>query len=150
MKWNETIASQCRYGEVAQNIWGDADIIWEDSEADYQGHATILAKTPDGKFWLYEWFYGSCSGCDSWEAAEMTDEQIEAEMRDQSAVFDDAEEMLLFLSNRQPVVTESREYDTGGLAGMLDVLCGDTCERHQSAYDAMKEYYNKTRLCWSD
>ena len=140
MKWNETEASKCRYGEVAGNIWGDSDVIWEDSEANYQGHATILAVTPDGKWWFYEWFYGSCSGCDTWEAADMSNEAIEKEMRDQSAIFDDAEEMLLFLSNREPVVTESREYGTGGLVGMLDCLSGGTCDRQLSAYKAMQNY----------
>lgn len=61
-------------------------------------------------------------------------------MRDQSAIFDSAEEMLLFLSNREPVVTESREANTGGLLGMLDVLTGGTCDRQLSAYETMQEY----------
>lgn len=102
MKWDETIASKCRYGGIAEDIWGDAEIIWENSHDDYQGYATILAKTPDGKWWYYEWWYGSCAGCDTWEAAEMDCKEIEAEMRDQSAVFDNEDEMLLFLGNMQP------------------------------------------------
>src|ERR1700739_419908 len=60
--WSETIASQCRYGDVAESIWGDWDIIWEDSEADYQGHASILARK-NNRYSFYEWYYGSCSGC---------------------------------------------------------------------------------------
>ena len=140
MKWDETIASRCRYGHIAERIWGDANVVWEDSELGYAGHATILAHTPDGQWWFYEWFYGSCSGCDTWENAELSDDEIETEMRDQSAVFDDGDDMLLFLSNREPVITESREFDTGGLIGMLDILCGDTCERQLSAYQAMQSY----------
>ena len=140
MKWNETVASDCRYGEIAARIWSDANVIWEDSESDYQGHATVLARTPDGKWWFYEWWYGSCSGCDTWEAAELTDDEIEAEMRDQSAIFDSDEEMGLFLSNKEPIITKSRTFDTGGLVGMIDILTGGTCERPKTAYAAFQEY----------
>ena len=38
MKFDETTASQCRYGNVLERVFGDWDIVWEDSEADYQGH----------------------------------------------------------------------------------------------------------------
>ena len=61
MKWDLTVASHCRYGEEAQDLWGDWDIVWEDSEDNYQGHAKILA-TKDGRWAYYEWNYGSCSG----------------------------------------------------------------------------------------
>lgn len=54
MKWNKTRASQCRYGRVAKKIWGDWEIVWEDSEANYQGHATILAKKKN-RYSFYEW-----------------------------------------------------------------------------------------------
>lgn len=97
MKWNETVASECRYGEVAEQIWGEAEIIWENSEADYQGHAAILALTADGRWWFYEWWYGSCSGCDSWEDAGLTDDQIQAEMENTAAVFQDIEVLKRFL-----------------------------------------------------
>lgn len=36
MKWEETIASQCRYGDIATRIWKDWNILWEDSTCDYQ------------------------------------------------------------------------------------------------------------------
>lgn len=143
MKWRETEASRCRYGEVAGEIWGDADVIWEDSEADYQGHATILAKTPDGRWWFYEWWYGSCSGCDTWEAADLTDDQIREEMERSAAVFDDPDIMRRFLGEGELVVSESREAMTGGLTGGLDVLTGGTCERHKAALAAMNAYLSE-------
>ena len=39
MKWSDTTASKCRYGEIAGEIWGGWDVIWECSSDDYQGHA---------------------------------------------------------------------------------------------------------------
>lgn len=89
MRWDETTASQCRYGEVAERIFRDAEIVWEHSEADYQGSANILARMPDGAFVHYEWTYGSCSGCDEWEARDLDDDAIEAEMRGAMAVLAD-------------------------------------------------------------
>ena len=91
MKWNETIASKCRYGDVAQNIWGIAEILWEKSEADYQGSASFVAKMPDGRYCFYEWSYGSCGGCDTWEAAHLSDSEIQQEMDESAAWFDDKE-----------------------------------------------------------
>jgi hypothetical protein len=88
MKWNETIASECRYGHIAGKIFGNADIIWEDSESGWQGHAKILAAMPDNTFALYYWSYGSCSFCDSWERAEFTGEQIQEEMRKDTSYMD--------------------------------------------------------------
>jgi len=80
MRWEDTEAAECRYGDIAGEIWGDWEIIWENSEADYQGSASFIAYK-DGTYVYYEWDYGSCSGCDTWEAANYTDEQIEKEMR---------------------------------------------------------------------
>ena len=88
MKWDETIANECRYGYNARNIWGDSEIIWEYSEADYQGGASFLAIDPNGIFSFYEWSYGSCSGCDDWENRELSDEEIEIEMRSDAVYFD--------------------------------------------------------------
>ena len=85
MRYDETIASKCRYGDVAQRIFGEDEIIWEDSEEGYTGSASLLVKRQDGSFAHYEWSYGSCSGCDDWEMRELTDDQIEAEMRAQTA-----------------------------------------------------------------
>lgn len=96
MKYNETTAYQCRYGEVAERIWGTSEILWEQSYADYQGEAAILALMPDGQLCFYEWTYGSCSGCDGWEAAGLSDEEIEQEMRDSSVYFGTFDELLEF------------------------------------------------------
>lgn len=85
MKYIETIACRCRYGEVAERIFGDAEIIYEDSCDDWQGYARLLAHMPNGEFCYYEWFFGSCSGCDDWEFRKLDDTSIEKEMRSELA-----------------------------------------------------------------
>jgi len=97
MRWDETVAARCRYGWNAKEIFGDAEIIWESSEDDYQGWANILGQMPDGRFFHYEWTYGSCSGCDEWEARELSDDEIEKEMRESAAWFNDAQTLLRYL-----------------------------------------------------
>ena len=91
MKYSETIASKCRYGDVAERIFGEALILWEHSEDDYSGNANLFAKMPDGQFCHYEWTYGSCSGCDEWEERKLSDDAVEAEMRKSAAWLKDLE-----------------------------------------------------------
>ena len=97
MRWQETQANKCRYGEIAERIFGEADIIWEHSEVDYQGYATVLAAFPDGTFAHYFWSYGSCSGCDDWENRHLSDDQVEAEMRQGMAVIKDVPTLRRYL-----------------------------------------------------
>lgn len=124
MKWDETIASRCRYGEVAQEVWGTWDILWEDSEADYQGHASFLAKKGN-KYCFYEWWYGSCSGCDGWENENLTDEEIKQEMQDTAIWFNGKKSLKRWLENLDKVPVSNYGIDnTGGLASGLDMLCG--------------------------
>jgi len=81
VKWDKTTACECRYGDVIGRVFASADIICEDSKADYQGYAEIIARFDNGVFVHYNWNYGSCSGCDSWEALESTDDEILMEVR---------------------------------------------------------------------
>lgn len=125
MNWNETTASRCRYGDVAETIWGDWDIIWEDSMADYQGHASFVA-AKDGKYSFYEWHYGSCSGCDGWEAAGLSDKQIADEMKDSALWLNGKAAMLDWLERLEggnPISNYSMEAG-GGLTAGLDILGG--------------------------
>lgn len=102
MRFSETVASQCRYGSNAQGIWGGWDILWEDSEADYQGHAAILA-TFKGKYCFYEWTYGSCSGCDTWEDQGLTGDQIE--MRDTAMWIGDRDQLRIWGAMLDPMIS---------------------------------------------
>lgn len=101
MKWNETVASEARYGDVAERIFGGAEVLWEKSEADYSGSCNVVARMPDGTFAQYAWSYGSCSGCDEWESRwgwdDDADDKVEAEMRGAMATFADADALLKYL-----------------------------------------------------
>jgi hypothetical protein len=102
--WNDTTAGACRYSDVARSIWDEWKILWEDSDADYQGHASFLAEHPtDGRFVYYRWSYGSCSGCDSWEASELTDDAIADIMRREATWFESYEHLLSWLSANGPL-----------------------------------------------
>jgi hypothetical protein len=108
MKWDETVASRCRYSEEAETIWGTWEILWEESTADYQGEARFWAHDPVTKKYCYvEWSYGSCSGCDSWEAAGYPDEKIREIMRttEVSVWFDDLEHVHNWMEMIESTVT---------------------------------------------
>lgn len=103
MKWSETTASKARYGNVAERIFGEAEILWENSTDDYQGSCNVVARMPDGTFAQYAWSYGSCSGCDDWESRfgyeDFADDKVEAEMRQATVTFADAETLQKYLDN---------------------------------------------------
>jgi hypothetical protein len=96
MRFSDTIASQCRYGEIAESLWNSWDVIWEDSEADYQGHAAFLLKK-GSDYTFYEWFYGSCSGCDEWERENLSAEEIATEMMQYAMTLHGREELATWL-----------------------------------------------------
>jgi len=128
MKYSETVANRCRYGEVAEKIFGDCEIIWEHSMDDYQGFANVLAAKQDGSFIHYEWTYGSCSGCDEWEDRGLTDQQIENEMRSSMAVLKDRDTLKQYLKLEgefeKAKVPTANTSDNGSIPGMLHFMFG--------------------------
>lgn len=95
--WSATIASKCRYGDIIGAIFAESEVIWEHSENDYQGFAAVLVSMPDGTFIHYTWSYGSCSGCDEWEARELSEDQIRTEVIKSMAVLPDSVAMKKYL-----------------------------------------------------
>lgn len=61
---------------------------------------SILGRDQDGKLFWVEWSYGSCSGCDEWEARELSSEQIQAELRKATAFFDSVGQARAFFAVR--------------------------------------------------
>lgn len=92
MKWGESITSQCRYAEIAERIWGEWNIEWEDSRNELSGRVEFLASR-DGQYCFYEYTYGSCDGCDAWQGASVSEEQIASEMRSTAMWFRTASEL---------------------------------------------------------
>ncbi|RJO62630.1 MAG: hypothetical protein C4542_03005 [Dehalococcoidia bacterium] len=129
MKWDETVAFSCRYGSEAATAFPNAEIIWEHSEADYQGFANILGRLSDGRFFHYEWTYGSCSGCDEWESAGYGDDEIVKMMQEAAVYFDDINVLSRYLQLDE-ATTRDMHYPTanspmnGSVPGMLRFLGG--------------------------
>jgi hypothetical protein len=90
MKWEQTVASGCRWSEFAEENWKDWDFLWEDSEADYQGYAEFIAHK-NGKYVHVYWTYGSCSDCDPWE--DMNYEEAKKEFDDSAVYFDNFKQL---------------------------------------------------------
>lgn len=75
----------CRYGEFVKALFGDNKVIWDKSENDYSGKIEVLFEsTYDEGLNTEQTFvhfdYGSCSGCDCWESAKLSDDQIKLEI----------------------------------------------------------------------
>lgn len=94
MKWEETVASEARYNGIAELIFDGLDIIYDKSEADYQGSVEVFAvEESDGwrnrepVFLHLEYSYGSCSGCDEWESRNLSDTEILKEMINEHVSF---------------------------------------------------------------
>lgn len=80
MQFKDTVASQCRYSGVTERIFEGYDILWDNSEAGYQGEVELLGKK--GRAYQYFGFaYGSCSGCDPWGDHENDSPVVEMEFR---------------------------------------------------------------------
>lgn len=142
--WKDTVASECRYGEVAGGIWHDWNIIWEDSDADYQGHATFLAEK-DGRFCFYEWWYGSCSGCDGWEADGASDKDIAKEMRDTAIWLDDRQQLTEWLARLSGKGLSNYSMERGGgLTAGIDILGGGLTARTKAMVKAARAYLAET------
>lgn len=128
MNWDQTIASKCRYGRTAGRLFENAEVIWEHSEADWQGFANVFAKLPDGRFCHYEWTYGSCSGCDEWESRGLSGNDVEKEMRRSAAYFDNADQVRSYLKLEgkyaHASVPTANSPTNGSIPGMMRCLGG--------------------------
>lgn len=101
----------CRYAENAFSLLAGHEILAFEGYYDYQGSARVLAKRLEGIEGFYEylyvdWSWGSCSGCDDWEARNLTDDEIIEEMRRSAARFETLEQVCVFLRSRD--ITEDK------------------------------------------
>lgn len=76
----ENIMKMPRYAgghdEQMQGLFKDSKVIGHWNEGDYQGMVATCVQLPDGRFVIYNDYYGSCSGCDSWEDA--SDQEVKS------------------------------------------------------------------------
>lgn len=144
MRWSETVASTCRYGDEAGVLFGESEIIWEHSESDYQGFANVLARLSDGTFIHYEWSYGSCSGCDEWESRGLSSEEIVDEMRSAAAVFESEDVLRRYLRIEDPDVKYpvATSPTNGGMSGLLRLLGGGIGDDFRLMGEAFEAWHN--------
>jgi len=86
---------RARYSEILQTVLttiGAKVLLHKDYESDYQGYVDISVLLDDGRVYSYQYSYGSCSGCDEWEAESYSDEKIEQIMMDEATIFDNIEQ----------------------------------------------------------
>jgi hypothetical protein len=58
------------HDEHMQQLFKGATVIGHWNEGDYQGVVATCVKLEDGRYAIYNDYYGSCSGCDSWSGAD--------------------------------------------------------------------------------
>lgn len=103
----ENIMRMPRYAgghdEQMQGLFKGAKVVAHWNEGDYQGMVATCVKLPDGQFAIYNDYYGSCSGCDSWEDA--TDDEVKAmciNLSNGAFIFQSLNDVIDYLSNEVP------------------------------------------------
>lgn len=82
-----------------KGLFKGAEVVGHYNEGDYQGMVATCVKLPDGRYAVYNDYYGSCSGCDSWEGA--GDEEVRnmcIQLSNSAYVFASLEDVKEFLS----------------------------------------------------
>ena len=139
----DSTAAECRYGSAALDAFGpDSEVIWEASEADYQGSANILVRTTGGRFAHFEWTYGSCSGCDEWESRGLDYAEVATIMRDTAAWFDDEATLTRYLTGDDADQAYPRDQSptAGSLPGMLRYLTGGIATEFEQMGEAFRAW----------
>lgn len=76
---------------VIKKLGGGVEFLRKEYESGYQGEVDVDILLSDGRVFSYFYRYGSCYGCDEWEARELFDEEIEAVMLQECTIFDTRE-----------------------------------------------------------
>jgi hypothetical protein len=80
-----------RYGDILEDVLSflnGKEILYKSYEDDYQGYVDVDMLLSDGRVFSYYYSYGSCSGCDEWEAEEYSNEKIKVIMIQEATFFD--------------------------------------------------------------
>lgn len=100
--------------EQMTGLFKGATVIAFYHSGDYQGEVATCVRLPDGRFAIYNDYYGSCSGCDSWEDAD--DESVRLmciQLANGAFVFESLEDVMEYLGT----VTKEDNYDWGVRTG---------------------------------
>jgi len=83
-----------RYSEILRKVLGSLsakEVLYESFEDNYQGDVDVDVLLEDGRVFSYRYSYGSCSGCDTWEADGLSDDKIAESMTREATFFDNEE-----------------------------------------------------------
>lgn len=83
---------QARYSENLESVvnkLGGVEILRKEYESDYQGFVDVDVLLSDGRVFSYYYSYGSCSGCDEWEARDLSGDEIESVIIQEATIFND-------------------------------------------------------------
>jgi len=81
-------------------LFKDNTLIAHWNENDYQGMVATCVRLSDGKYVIYNDYYGSCSGCDSWEGA--SDDDVRSmciSLSNSAYVFENISEVISYLKS---------------------------------------------------
>ena len=111
----ETVLKQPRYAgghdDQMQSLIKGATVLGHWNEGDYQGKVATAIRLPDGRAALYVDYYGSCSGCDSWEDAGDEDvRKLCTSLADSAYVFASPDEAIRWLTDVAAGVIEPDGY----------------------------------------
>ena len=87
------------HDEQMKGLFIGAKVIAQWKQDDYQGIVATCVKIPDGRYLLYNDYFGSCSGCDAWEDA--TDEEVKnlcITLANSAYIFASLKDIITFLS----------------------------------------------------
>lgn len=80
-----------RYSDILRELLGElgaVKVLREEFENDWQGFVDVDILLNDGRVYSFYYSYGSCSGCDAWEANNYSEETIKQEMKNDASYFD--------------------------------------------------------------
>lgn len=104
INWDE-IMKMARWAgghdEQMKGLFKNAEVVGHWNEGDYQGMVATCVKLPNGKYAIYNDYYGSCSGCDAWEDA--SDEDVKSmciNLANGAYIFETLEDVKAFLSDK--------------------------------------------------
>ena len=93
------------HDDQMKGLFKNVTVIAHWNEGDYQGQVATCVKFNDGKFkdhyGIYNDYYGSCSGCDSWEDANDDDvRKMCIDLSNGTYIFKNIEDVKSFLQNQ--------------------------------------------------
>jgi hypothetical protein len=85
-------------------LFKDSTVIGHWNESDYQGSVATCVELSNGRYAIYNDYYGSCSGCDSWDGAD--DESVRAmciNLSNSAYIFESLYDVISYLKSTDDV-----------------------------------------------